>query len=410
MGVASLKKEPSSSATIYKMLFAISFVHLLNDAMQAVIPAIFPILEKSMNLSFAQLGWIAFSLNITSSIMQPVVGWYTDRTTSPYLLPLGMASSLIGMVGIAYSNNFTYILLSVILIGLGSAVFHPEGSRVAYMAAGKRRGLAQSIYQVGGNTGNSLAPVMTALVFVPFGQFGAIWFTSAAAMAIIVLVFVSGWYRSRLVNFPRVTKKPSKKAANPKRKKQIIFAVCLLVFLVFARSWYFSGISNFYQFYLIKDYGLSIRHAQYYIFVFLAAGVLGTFFGGPMADRLGKRNMIFWSMLGSAPLALLLPYVSLIWIYPIFLLLGFILMTSFSVTVVYAQELLPGRIGMVSGLIVGLAFGMGALGSVILGNLADAFSVHFIMVLVSFFPIAGILTFLLPRDQTVKAWEQEANQ
>lgn len=409
MAVSSLKKEEASSQrTIYSILFAISFVHLLNDSMQAVIPAIFPILEKSMNLSFAQLGWIAFALNITSSIMQPVVGWYTDRTTSPFLLPLGMASSLIGMIGIAYSSSFMYILLSVILIGLGSAVFHPEGSRVAYMAAGNRRGLAQSIYQVGGNTGNSLAPLMTALVFVPFGQFGAIWFTSAAALAIFVLFFVSGWYRSKLVDFPRVSKIKGKTEINLKRRNKIVFAVSLLVFLVFARSWYFSGISNFYQFYLINDYGLSIKHAQYYIFVFLAAGVLGTFFGGPLADRFGKRNMIFWSMLGSAPLAVLLPYVPLIWVYPIFLLLGFILMTSFSVTVVYAQELLPGRIGMVSGLIVGLAFGMGALGSVILGNLADIYSVRFIMILVSFFPIAGILTFLLPSDQKVRRWHQES--
>lgn len=407
MAMASVKKEASATETIYKVLFAISFVHLLNDAMQSVIPAIFPILEQSMNLSFAQLGWIAFTLNMTSSIMQPVVGWYTDKKTSPFLLPLGMACSLAGMVGIAFSSHFSYILLSVVFIGLGSAVFHPEGSRVAYMAAGKRRGLAQSIYQVGGNTGQSLAPVMTALVFVPFGQFGAIWFTLVAALAIAVLIFVSGWYRSRLVAFPRVANKNRKKAANPKRKNQITFAVCLLVFLVFARSWYVSGISNFYQFYLIKNYHLSISHAQYYIFVFLAAGVAGTFFGGPLADRFGKRNMIFWSMLGSAPLAMLLPHVSLLWVYPIFLLLGFIIMSSFSVTVVYAQELLPGRIGMVSGLIVGLAFGMGALGSVILGNLADLYSVRFIMLLVSFLPFAGVLTFLLPNDQTVKAWEME---
>ncbi|WP_090236667.1 MFS transporter [Fictibacillus solisalsi] len=405
--MASVKKEAPTTETIYKVLFAISFVHLLNDAMQSVIPAIFPILEKSMNLSFAQLGWIAFTLNMTSSIMQPVVGWYTDKKTSPFLLPLGMACSLAGMVGIAISSHFSYILLSVVFIGLGSAVFHPEGSRVAYMAAGQRRGLAQSIYQVGGNTGQSLAPVMTALVFVPFGQFGAIWFTLVAALAIAVLIFVSGWYRSRLGDFPRIVNKKRKKEANSKRKNHITFAVCLLVFLVFARSWYVSGISNFYQFYLIKNYHLSISHAQYYIFVFLAAGVAGTFFGGPLADRFGKRNMIFWSMLGSAPLAMLLPHVSLVWVYPIFLLLGFIIMTSFSVTVVYAQELLPGRIGMVSGLIVGLAFGMGALGSVILGNLADLYSVRFIMLLVSFLPFAGVLTFLLPSDQTVKAWEME---
>ncbi|MQR96930.1 MFS transporter [Fictibacillus phosphorivorans] len=391
--------------TVYSILFAISFVHLLNDSMQAVIPAIFPILEKSMNLSFTQLGWIAFTLNITSSIMQPVIGWYTDRTTSPYILPVGMMASLIGMLGIAFADSFSLIILSVIGIGLGSAVFHPEGSRVAYMAAGNRRGLAQSIYQVGGNTGSSLAPVMTALVFVPLGQFGAVWFTSLAAIAIFVLFYVSGWYARQLVHFPRVQKQTGeKKRIDRKRKKQVIGAMALLVFLVFARSWYFSGIGNYYQFYLIDDYGLSIREAQVYLFVFMASGVLGTFFGGPIADRLGKRNMIFWSMVGTAPLALLLPHVGLWAVIPLFFLIGFILNTSFSVTVVYAQELVPGRIGMVSGLIVGLAFGMGALGSVVLGKVADVTSISNTMFLISFLPLVGLLTVMLPTDKTLEKW------
>lgn len=391
--------------TIYSILFAISFVHLLNDSMQAVIPAIFPILEKSMNLSFTQLGWIAFTLNITSSIMQPVIGWYTDRTTSPYILPVGMMASLIGMLGIAFADSFYMIIISVIGIGLGSAVFHPEGSRVAYMAAGNRRGLAQSIYQVGGNTGSSLAPVMTALVFVPLGQFGAVWFTSLAAIAIFVLFYVSGWYARQLVHFPRVQKQTGeKKEIDSKRKKQVIVAMALLVFLVFARSWYFSGIGNYYQFYLIDDYGLTIRQAQVYLFVFMASGVLGTFFGGPIADRLGKRNMIFWSMVGTAPLALLLPHVGLWAVIPLFFLIGFILNTSFSVTVVYAQELVPGRIGMVSGLIVGLAFGMGALGSVVLGKVADVTSISNTMFLISFLPLVGLLTVMLPTDKTLKKW------
>ncbi|MDR7071831.1 MFS transporter [Fictibacillus barbaricus] len=394
--------------TIYAVLFAISFVHMLNDSMQAVIPAIFPILEKSMGLTFTQLGWIAFTLNITSSIMQPVVGWYTDKTTSPYLLPFGMMASLIGMLGIAFADSFYLIVISVIGIGLGSAVFHPEGSRVAYMAAGNRRGLAQSIYQVGGNSGSSLAPIMTALVFVPLGQFGAVWFTSFAAVAIFVLFFVSGWYSKQLVHFPRVKKQTGeKKAINKKRKNQIIAAMGLLVFLVFARSWYFSGIGNYYQFYLIHDYGLTIRQAQVYIFVFMAAGVLGTFLGGPIADRLGKRNMIFWSMIGTAPLALILPHVGLWAIFPLFFMIGFILNTSFSVTVVYAQELVPGRIGMVSGLIVGLAFGMGALGSVVLGKVADVTSISHTMLLVSFLPLLGLLTVMLPKDKTLAEWSMD---
>jgi MFS transporter, FSR family, fosmidomycin resistance protein len=398
----------SQQKTIYSILFAISFVHLLNDSMQAVIPAIFPILENSMGLTFTQLGWIAFTLNITSSVMQPIVGWYTDRTTSPYLLPLGMMASLIGMLGIAFADSFYMIIISVIGIGLGSAVFHPEGSRVAYMAAGNQRGLAQSIYQVGGNSGTSLAPVMTALVFVPLGQFGAVWFTSFAAVAIFVLFYVSGWYTKQLAHFPRVKKQTGeKKAIDKKRKNQVILAMALLVFLVFGRSWYFSGISNYYQFYLIQDYGLTIRHAQIYLFIFMASGVLGTFFGGPIADRLGKRNMIFWSMVGTAPLALLLPYVGLWAVAPLFFMIGFILNTSFSVTVVYAQELVPGRIGMVSGLIVGLAFGMGALGSVVLGKVADVTSISHTMLLISFLPLLGLLTVMLPTDQTLDKWSKE---
>ncbi len=411
MAVETMKASTQKPATtMYSILFAISFVHLLNDSMQAVIPAIFPILERSMGLSFTQLGWIAFTLNITSSVMQPIVGWYTDRSTSPYLLPFGMLASLLGMLGIAYAASFPYIILSVIGIGLGSAVFHPEGSRVAYMAAGNRRGLAQSIYQVGGNTGSSLAPIMTALVFVPLGQFGAIWFTSFAAIAIFVLLYVSGWYSKQLIHFPRVgkVKSKAKKSIAIKRKKQVIFALIVLIFLVFARSWYFSGIGNYYQFYLIDDYGLTIRQAQIYLFIFMAAGVIGTFFGGPLADRLGKRNMIFWSLAGTAPLALVLPHVGLWVVIPLFFLIGFILNTSFAVTVVYAQELLPGRIGMVSGLIVGLAFGLGALGSVLLGKMADVTSISFTMFAVSFLPLLGLLTILLPKDTTLDQWAKES--
>ncbi|HJV47229.1 MAG TPA: MFS transporter [Bacillota bacterium] len=402
---AAIRTGTVTQPTIYRILFAISFVHLLNDSMQSVIPAIFPILENSLHLSFSQLGWIAFSLNMTSSIMQPIVGLYTDKLASPFLLPLGMGSSLIGMLGLAYANSFPLILLCVVFIGLGSAAFHPEGSRVAYMAAGNRRGLAQSIYQVGGNGGQSLAPLMTALIFVPLGQFGAIWFTAVAGLAVLVLIFVSNWYRKQLVYFPRKKKSAVSKEVNAKRRNQIIFAMVLLIFLVFARSWYSAAISNFYQFYLIKNYGLSIEGAQYYIFSFLAAGVLGTFFGGPLADRFGKRNVLLFSMLGSAPLALVLPYVGLNWVFPIFLLMGFILLSSFSVTVVYAQELIPGMVGLVSGLIVGLAFGMGALGSVVLGKLADLYGLHFIMIFCSFLPILGIFTVFLPSDQKLKQWE-----
>ncbi|MCI0764055.1 MFS transporter [Bacillus sp. TL12] len=394
------KENTVASPTIYRILFAISFGHFLNDSMQAVVPALFPILEKSMNLSYMQVGWIAFALNMTSSIMQPVFGMYSDKKPSPFLLPLGMLSSMLGMIGLAFAPNFFIVIISVLFIGLGSAVFHPEGARVAYMAAGAKRGLAQSIYQVGGNTGNSLAPIFTALIFVPFGQIGSLGFTAFAAVGIVLLIFVSNWYKNELVNGAvRRKKRAALEAENAIVSTHIKFVIVLLVFLTFVRSWYGAGIGNFYQFYLIEHYGLSIKNAQYFVFAFMIAGVLGTFFGGPLADRFGKKNIIVFSMLGSAPLALLLPYVSLTWVVPLFLCIGFISSSSFSVIVVYAQELVPGKVGMVSGLIVGLAFGLGALGAVVLGKLADVYSLQFIMVLCSCLPLIGLTSWLLPSDR-----------
>ncbi|MDA2006181.1 MFS transporter [Bacillus cereus] len=394
------QKNTVETPTIYRILFAISFGHFLNDSMQAVVPALFPILEKTMNLSYMQVGWIAFALNMTSSIMQPVFGMYSDKKPSPFLLPLGMFSSMLGMIGLAFAPNFIIVIISVLFIGLGSAVFHPEGARVAYMAAGAKRGLAQAIYQVGGNTGNSLAPIFTALIFVPLGQIGSLGFTAFAAVGIVLLIFVSNWYRNELATGAvRRKKRAALEAENAIVSTHIKFVILLLVFLTFVRSWYGAGIGNFYQFYLIEHYGLSIKNAQYFVFAFMIAGVLGTFFGGPLADRFGKKTIIVFSMLGSAPLALLLPHVSLVWVVPLFLCIGFISSSSFSVIVVYAQELVPGKVGMVSGLIVGLAFGLGALGSVVLGKLADIYSLQFIMLLCSCLPLMGLTSWLLPSDK-----------
>ncbi|UOB80701.1 MFS transporter [Bacillus sp. ZJS3] len=394
------QKNTVETPTIYRILFAISFGHFLNDSMQAVVPALFPILEKTMNLSYMQVGWIAFALNMTSSIMQPVFGMYSDKKPSPFLLPLGMFSSMLGMIGLAFAPNFIIVIISVLFIGLGSAVFHPEGARVAYMAAGAKRGLAQAIYQVGGNTGNSLAPIFTALIFVPLGQIGSLGFTAFAAVGIVLLIFVSNWYRNELATGAvRRKKRAALEAENAIVSTHIKFVILLLVFLTFVRSWYGAGIGNFYQFYLIEHYSLSIRNAQYFVFAFMIAGVLGTFFGGPLADRFGKKTIIVFSMLGSAPLALLLPHVSLVWVVPLFLCIGFISSSSFSVIVVYAQELVPGKVGMVSGLIVGLAFGLGALGSVVLGKLADIYSLQFIMLLCSCLPLIGLTSWLLPSDK-----------
>src|SRR5690554_2184158 len=270
--------EDSAQKTLYGILFIIGFTHMLNDTIQSIIPAMFPILERSMGLTFTQLGFISFALQIVSSIAQPAVGWYTDKKPMPYALPIGLTFTFIGVIGLAFAPNFVTIILAVLLIGVGSAVFHPEGSRVAYMAAGNRRGLAQSIYQVGGNSGQALAPVITALVLVPLGQFGAIWFSLVAALAVGLLVYIAKWY-SRTLQTIELQKKITKAvSAVPRNKKAIKFALVVLILFVFARTWYMSSITNFYSFYVIDKYGYSISQAQIFIFLFLASGALGTFF------------------------------------------------------------------------------------------------------------------------------------
>lgn len=394
--------------TMYNILLIIGLVHLLNDSIQAVVPAMFPILQQSMGLTFTQLGIIAFALNLTSSLIQPVVGLYTDKKPSPYALPIGLCFTFLGVLGLAIAPSFWIIITSVIFIGLGSATFHPEGSRVAYMAAGNRRGLAQSIYQVGGNAGQALAPLITALILVPLGQFGAIWFTLVAALAIVLLIYIARWYSEQIEIIAKKKLVQKKKVKHtPETRKIIIFAITLLIFLVFARSWFHAGITNFYAFYIIEQFSLSIQQSQIYIFIFLASGAIGTFAGGPLADKYGKRNVLLLSMLGSAPLALYLPHAGEIITYPLLAAIGFIVLSSFSVSVVYAQELVPGKIGMVSGLIVGLAFGMGALGSVALGIAADTFGLTNTMLFVVSLPLLGLLTFFLPTDQQVRELHEE---
>lgn len=407
MGTTAVKNKTKSNPnqkTVYPILFIIATSHLLNDTLQAVIPAIFPILEKSLSLSFTQLGLIAFTLNMVSSVMQPVVGLYTDKRPMPYALPLGLTSSMFGILGLALAPNFWTIILSVVFIGLGSAVFHPEGSRVAYLAAGSRRGLAQSIYQVGGNSGQSLAPVITALVLVPLGQFGAIWFTFIAGMAVLFLMYIARWYQGQVGGSVVKPVVDEKKESDKTISKAIKMALIVLVLTVFVRSWYINAISNFYAFYAIDNYGLSIAKAQIYIFTFMFMGAVGTFLGGPLADKFGKRNIILFSLLAAFPLTLVLPYVGSILAIVLLALIGLILMSSFSVSVVYAQELIPGKIGTMSGLIVGLAFGMGAIGSVALGSLIDWIGLVPTMVAVSILPILGVLSYLLPSDQKVSEW------
>lgn len=405
---ASAAGQPGSAlrkATVYAMLFAISSVHLLNDAMQTVVTALFPIFEESLKLSYAQIGWIAFTLNMTSSVMQPLVGLWSDKRPTPWMLPVGMLSSMAGMAGLAFAPNYAFLLASVVFVGLGSAVFHPEGSRVVHLAAGNRRAFAQSIYQVGGNFGQSLGPIMTAAIFIPLGQRGAAWGMLLAAIAIAVLFRVVPWYAARLAEHggkaPKKAAKPGSAAPSlaPASRKVILFAISILLLVVFARSWYGAAIGSFYQFFARDTYGLSIQAAQIPLFLFMIFGVVGTFAGGLLADRIGRKKMMLISILGAVPFALSLPQLPLFWVYPAMALMGLILQSGFSVSVVYAQELMPGKVGMASGLITGLAFGMGALGSVVIGNLADAHGMPYVMLLTSFLPLIGLLALLLPKDR-----------
>lgn len=403
---AGVFAKAAINPTVFPILFAISFIHLCNDSLQAVVPAISPILKESMSLSYTQIGWVLFVLNFTASILQPIFGLYADKRPSPYMLPLGMASSLLGMLGLGLAANYGWVLVSVALVGIGSAVFHPEASRVAFLAAGPRRGLAQSIFQVGGNTGQALQSMITLAIFIPLGQHGVLWFIAVAAVALVMQFGIAKWYGNALEVSSQKKRSAAAAAGAERPRKALLFAIGMLIFLVFARSWYHAGIVGYYQYFAIEKFGITLKESQVYIFLFMIAGVAGTFFGGPLADKFGRRNMIWFSMLGSAPFALLLPYANPFWSHVIFIIMGFIILSSFSVVVVYAQELFPGKIGLVSGLIVGLAFGMGAVGSVALGKLIDTIGLTPVMQMLSFLPLLGILTILLPSDKKIKSWSE----
>ena len=400
--ISAVKPKNQPQDMSLKIMLIIGLCHLMNDSLQSVVPAMFPILEKSMALSYTQLGMIAFCLNIVSSLLQPAVGFYTDKRPIPYALPIGLTSTLIGVVILALAPSYFIILGAVILMGFGSAIFHPEGSRVAFMAGGPRRGLSQSIYQVGGNSGQALAPLITAIILVPFGQKGALWFALVAFTAVLLLIYIARWYSGNLVHFkPKTT---AAKTINKKLAQNVAKALVLLLFIIFARSWYVSCMTNFYSFYLIQQYDFSIKTAQLFLFIFLAAGAVGTFFGGPMADRIGRKNVILFSFAASTPLTALLPFVPKGFALILLVIIGFIIMTSFSVTVIYAQELVPGKVGTMAGLTVGLAFGMGAIGSVSLGAIADVIGIPSMMKIVGFLPLLGFLSMLLPSDTTLKKW------
>jgi FSR family fosmidomycin resistance protein-like MFS transporter len=388
--------EPKKARTAFGILGAISLSHLLNDMIQSLILALYPLLQSEFSLSFVQIGMITLTFQVTSSLLQPVVGYYTDKYPMPWSLPIGMCFTLCGLVILAMAGSFPMVLLAAGLVGTGSSVFHPESSRVARMASGGRHGLAQSLFQVGGNFGSSLGPLLAALIIAPYGKGNVGWFVLAALLAIIVLLQISRWYAAQ----HRMAKgKTAAPVVNPLPRKQVIQAVSVLLVLIFSKYFYMASISSYYTFYLMHKFGLSVQNAQFHLFAFLFAVAAGTVIGGPLGDKIGRKYVIWGSILGVAPFTLFLPYVSLYWTGILTVIIGFILASAFSAILVYAQELMPGRIGMVSGLFFGFAFGMGGLGAAVLGLVADHTSIELVYKICAFLPLLGILTIFLPDNR-----------
>jgi len=403
-GTSMSESKATQNNPIYPIMIAIGIAHLINDTMQSVVPAMFPIFSRDLGLSFTQLGIITFILNIVASTLQPVVGFVSDKKPMPYALPLGMISSFIGILMLVFVKQYWVILIAVIFLGFGSAIFHPEGSKVSFMAAGNKRGLSQSIYQVGGNSGQALAPLISAFVLDALGQRGAAIVLLLSTVGIFILYKISRWYVRQLEAEKTSTKKKKLLVSSlpPLTSKQVRIALMLLFIVIFARSFYTTNISSFYVFYLIDHYGLTIQMGQLFIFIFMAVGVVGTFFGGSLSDRIGRKNVILLSVVVPMPFCLALPYVPL-WLVPVFLIIiGTLIMISFSVTVIYAQELVPTKIGTMAGLTTGFAFGMGAIGGVIIGKLLDIIGITLTMQIVSILPLLLVVSFFLPKDTVEK--------
>ncbi len=391
--VAAPPAPDALHATTYPVIAAISFAHLLNDMMQSVLLAIYPMLKLGLNLSFTQIGLITLTYQLTASLLQPLIGLYTDRRPLPYSLPLGMGFTLFGLLALSQAGSFAAVLLSAMLIGMGSSVFHPESSRVARMAAGSQPGLAQSLFQIGGNLGSALGPLLAALIIVPQGQGSAAWFSLFALLGVVVLSFVGHWSSHHVVSF---RKRMQAHAGNGLSRRQIGWSLAILGLLMFSKFFYMTSLSSYYTFYLIDKFGLPLASAQIYLFVFLFAVAAGTVLGGPVGDRIGRKRVIWISILGVAPFTLLLPHVGLWWTGVLSVIIGMILASAFSAILVYAQELVPGKVGAISGLFFGFAFGMGGIGAALLGQLADATSIRTVYQVCAYLPLIGLLTAFLP--------------
>jgi MFS transporter, FSR family, fosmidomycin resistance protein len=391
-----MSNEHRVPPTAFTILAAISFCHLLNDMLQSLLPAIYPMLKTEFGLDFGQVGLITLTYQLTASLLQPVVGHYTDQRPQPYSLAVGMGFTLIGLLLLAGAPNFAVLLLSAALVGMGSSVFHPESSRVARLASGGRHGFAQSFFQVGGNTGSSIGPLVAAFVVVPRGQSSIAWFSGVALLGIMVLWRVGRWYGRR-----HAADKPTPPALRADRRPtlsagQVRVALAVLIALIFSKYFYLASLVSYYTFYLISRFHLSVQSAQVHLFAFLGAVAAGTIIGGPIGDRIGRKYVIWASIFGVLPFTLALPYANLFWTGVLSVVIGLVLASAFSAILVYAQDLVPGRVGLISGLFFGLAFGMAGIGAAVLGELADRTDIHFVYQVCSYLPAIGLLAAFLP--------------
>lgn len=390
-----------TEGTVYSMLVICGISHFLNDMIQSIIPSIYPILKANFDFSFAQIGLITLVFQMTSSILQPFTGLYADRHPRPYALSVGMCFTLMGLLVLAFANNYLAILIAVSIVGFGSSVFHPTASRVTQMASGGKKSLAQSIFQVGGNGGSALGPLLAAIIILPYGQHSISWFALAALLAALIMIRLGAWYKARLkyiVKHPQKT--PELNTNISKRAKY--GALAILILLVFSKYFYTSCITSYFTFFLIDKFGVSVRASQLFLFVFLAAFAIGTVAGGMLGDRFGRKYVIWFSILGAAPFALAMPYVGLTWTIICCFLSGLIIASAFSSIVVYATDLMPDKVGMIAGVFFGLMFGLGGLGSAFFGWLADKTSIEFIFQVSAFLPLLGIIAGLLPNTQKTK--------
>jgi FSR family fosmidomycin resistance protein-like MFS transporter len=384
----------AAAPTHFNLLGALSFSHFLNDMMQSLIVAIYPLLKGEFHLSFVQIGTITLTYQACASLLQPIIGIYTDKHPKPYSLSAGMCFTLVGIVTLAFAPNYTSVLASAALIGAGSAIFHPESSRIARLASGGRHGLAQSIFQVGGNAGSAMGPLLAAWIILPHGQPSLAWFAIAALIAIVVLARVGGWYKRQHIDRPKAAQVST--AIAPVSPARVRWSIAVLVILIFSKYFYVASITSYFSFYLIEKFQISVRSAQIYLAVFLLAMALGTLFGGSLGDRIGRKRVIWVSILGIAPFTLILPYVDLMWVGILTFIIGLILSSAFSAIVVFAQELMPGNVGAVSGLFFGFAFGIGGIGAAVLGGLADQHGIEFVYRICAFLPLLGMVAAFLP--------------